>query len=143
MATLTQTAPALAAPAPARGIVDALLRTDRSYVSTILRLTLALVIFPHGAQKLLGWFGGYGFEGTMGYFTGTLGVPAPIALLVILGEVFMAHLPNGCFMNWSGDQAGEGFEYHLLVLGMTAALAWAGGGAASIDRWLHARLGRS
>ena len=111
-------------------------QTDRSATLFFQRLVLALVILPHGAQKLLGWFGGYGFDGTMGFFTGTLGIPAALAVLVILGEslgalglafgaftrlsafgvaatmlgaVFMAHAPNGFFMNWTGQQAGEGF----------------------------------
>ena len=127
----------------------------------VLRLALGIVMFPHGAQKLLGWFGGYGFEGTMGYFTGTLGVPAAVALLVILAEslgalalifgvagrfmalgiaavmsgaIFMAHAPNGFFMNWTGTQAGEGFEYHLLAIALAAVVALRGSGAYSIDR---------
>jgi len=141
--------------------------TDDSWAALIVRLTVGLVILPHGAQKLLGWFGGYGFSGTMSFFTGQLGIPAPIALLVIvaeslgalaliagfltrasalglvavmLGAVFMAHLPNGFFMNWFGTQSGEGFEYHLLVIGMTLALAVVGGGRFSVDGWLARRL---
>jgi putative oxidoreductase len=130
---------------------------------TVLRLTLAVVMFPHGAQKLLGWFGGYGFEGTMGFLTGGIGLPvvlaalvigieffAPIALAVgflsraaalgiaavMMGAVVTTHLPFGFFMNWSGAQGGEGFEFHLLVLGMAAALMIRGSGALSVDRWL-------
>ena len=131
----------------------------------LLRLTLALVLFPHGAQKLLGWFGGYGWSGTMGFLTGTIGVPsviaalvivieffAPIALLlglltrpaalgvvaVMVGAIATVHAPNGFFMNWSGAQAGEGFEYHLLVLGIAAALIVGGGGRGALDRKLFA-----
>ena len=144
------------------------LSTDDSWAGLIVRLTVGLVIFPHGAQKLFGWFGGNGFSGTMNFFTGQLGVPAPIALLVIiaeslgalalvagfltrasalglvavmLGAIFMAHLPNGFFMNWFGNQSGEGFEYHLLVIGMTLALAVVGAGRFSVDGWLARRLG--
>ncbi len=126
----------------------------------ILRLGLALVLFPHGAQKLLGWFGGYGWSGTMGFLTGKIGLPAPIAGLVILIEAFgpllllaglatrpvalgviavmlgaisTVHAPNGFFMNWTGAQAGEGFEYHLLVIAMVLALLVSGGGSLSAD----------
>lgn len=129
-------------------------------VATLLRITLGLVIFPHGAQKVLGWFGGHGFEGTMGFFTGTMGIPAVFAFLAILAEfagslgllaglltrvaafgiavtmavaIFMVHLSNGFFMNWGGTQKGEGFEYHLLVLGIAVAVMIRGAGAASVD----------
>lgn len=135
-------------------------RADASL--TILRLTLALVIFPHGAQKVFGWFGGYGYAGTQGYMA-SLGIPAAVATLailieflapvalvlglgtraaalgliaVMLGAVATVHLPNGFFMNWGGTQAGEGFEYHLLVIGMALALIAAGGGKWSLDRKL-------
>ncbi len=143
-------------------------RTDESTRNLWLRLVLAGVMAPHGAQKLLGWFGGYGFSNTMGFFTAKLGVPAPIALLVIVAEsfgalalaagfctraaaaglvavmagaVFLAHAPHGFFMNWAGNQAGEGFEYHLLVVGLAAVLAATGAGRASVDGWLARRLG--
>lgn len=142
-----------------------LIRTSDRPGLTILRLTLAVVIFPHGAQKMLGWFGGHGFEGTMAYFTGTVGLPwivgflvivaeffGPIALVlgllsrpaafgvacVMLGAVVTTHLPNGFFMNWSGQKAGEGFEYHLLVLGIALVLMLKGSGALSLDRKLAA-----
>jgi putative oxidoreductase len=144
-----------------------LIATDRSSASFVLRLVLALVMFPHGAQKVLGWFGGNGYSTTFGYFTGTLGVPAlftllvfaaellgPIGLLagafsrlaaaglvaVMTGAIFMAHLPNGFFMNWTGTQAGEGYEYHLLVIGISLALVIAGSGRWSFDRWLSRRV---
>ncbi|MFO0751879.1 MAG: DoxX family protein, partial [Thermodesulfovibrionales bacterium] len=121
---------------------------------------LGIVFFPHGAQKVLGWFGGGGFSGTMGFFTGTLGIPAVFALLAILSEflgslglltgfltriaafgiacnmvvaVFMLHLQNGFFMNWFGNQKGEGFEYHLLVVAITIVLMIRGGGRWSVD----------
>lgn len=139
---------------------EKLIRTDDDYAATLLRLTLALVMFPHGAQKVLGWWGGYGFSGTYEYFTTTAGLPALVAVLVILGEflgplglavgllsrvaatglaiimigaVFMVHAEHGFFMNWFGTQAGEGIEYHLLVLGLAAAIVIKGSGALSID----------
>jgi len=140
-----------------------LFETPDDYSATILRLALGLVIFPHGAQKLLGWFGGYGFSGTMNFFTETMGIPYVFALLAILAEslgavaliaglftrvaalgigatiaiaAMMVHLQNGFFMNWLGKQAGEGFEYHLLVVGMALALIISGGGKWSLDRLL-------
>ena len=145
-------------------------QTDRSATLFFQRLVLALVILPHGAQKLLGWFGGYGFEGTMGFFTGALGIPAALAVLVILGEslgalglafgaftrlsafgiaatmlgaVFMTHAPNGFFMNWTGQQPGEGFDYDLLALALALPLIVRGGGSLAVDSWIAQRLGRS
>lgn len=147
--------------------MKALLETDDKWTGLILRMTLGLVMFPHGAQKLLGWFGGFGFEGTMGFFTQKMGLPWLIALLVVLGESFgslalvagvltrfaaasqavimlgaitMVHWPYGFFMNWFGQQAGEGFEYHLLVIGIAAALLVTGGGKWSVDRELAKRF---
>jgi putative oxidoreductase len=140
--------------------------TDDAWSSLILRVMLGVVMFPHGAQKLLGWFGGFGFSGTMGFFTEKLGIPAVIAFLVIIGEslgslaliagfltrfvaaslaiimvgaIVLAHLSNGFFMNWSGKQAGEGFEFHLLVIAMGLALAVSGGGKGSVDRAIAAK----
>jgi len=138
-----------------------MLHTDNDYAALVIRLALGIVMFPHGAQKVLGWFGGYGFMGTMGFFTDTVGLPWIVALLVILAEflgsiglivgaltrlaafgigsvmvgaILLVHLPNGFFMNWAGNQAGEGFEYHLLAIGLALALILKGGGAWSIDR---------
>jgi len=139
-----------------------LMGTNNDVSLTLLRLVLGVVFFAHGAQKLLGWFGGYGFQGTMGFFE-HMGMPAPVAFLIIcteffgglglivglltriaalgigvemIGAIFMVHLPNGFFMNWYGNQKGEGFEYHLLVIAMAAALLLRGAGAFSADRAL-------
>jgi putative oxidoreductase len=128
---------------------------------------LGAVFFPHGAQKVLGWFGGYGFTGTMGFFTGMLHVPAVFAFLAIAAEfagalglllglgtrlaafgifanmavaVAMVHAPFGFFMNWSGQQKGEGFEYHLLASAIALALMLRGGGAFSVDSALDRKL---
>ena len=144
-----------------------LFATDETWGGLILRLTLGLVMFPHGAQKMLGWFGGFGFDGTMGFFTQKMGLPWIIALLVIIGEFFgslgllagvltrftaasfivimlgaivTTHLPVGFFMNWFGQQQGEGYEYHLLIIGISAALLAAGAGRWSLDRLIAARL---
>ena len=147
--------------------MKALFQTDDGWAGLILRITLGLVMFPHGAQKLLGLFGGYGFNGTMGFFTQKMGIPWLIALLVIIGESFgsiallaglltrftaaslglimlgaitMVHIPHGFFMNWSGQQQGEGFEYHLLVIGIATALLVTGGGRWSVDRMVMGRV---
>src|SRR5712691_6539327 len=141
-------------------MLRSLLVTDDSKATTILRLVLGIVFFAHGAQKLLGWFGGPGFSGSMGLFTGYLHIPAPLAALAIAAEFFgglglilgfltriaafgigavmlvaigMVHAPFGFFMNWTGAQKGEGFEYHLLALAMTAFLMIRGAGAFSVD----------
>jgi putative oxidoreductase len=155
---------------PRRGkiIMETLLKTDtRNSLLTIQRAALGLVMFPHGAQKLFGWFGGYGFDGTMKFFTDTLHVPAPVALLVILGEsigallliaglgtriaafgisaimlgaVLMAHANVGFFMNWYGSQPGEGFEYHILALALSIPILIAGGGRYALDTWVRERI---
>lgn len=130
---------------------------------TVLRIALALVMLPHGAQKLLGVFGGHGFTGTMQFFTTTMGIPYIFALMAVLAEsvgslgllfgvatrlcafgigvtiavaALMVHVQNGFFMNWFGTQAGEGFEYHLLAVGMALTLLIAGGGRWSVDSML-------
>lgn len=163
--TTTDTSIDSTAPIPVRAIASILLRTNDSTAPAILRLTLAAVMFPHGAQKLLGWFGGYGFGGTIGFFTGTMGIPWLLALGVILIEffapillvigagtrlaaiglgtvmataMFMVHAQHGFFMNWSGAQKGEGIEYFLLILGIAIALVLAGGGRWSVDRAIKA-----
>jgi putative oxidoreductase len=132
-----------------------------------LRVVLGIVIFPHGMQKLLGWFGGYGFKGTMGYFTGQAKLPWIVAFLVILGEAFgslglivglltplaalgigvimlgaawTVHRQNGFFMNWTGQQKGEGFEFHILAAGIALVLMIFGGGALSLDGLLFPRI---
>ncbi len=140
-------------------VIHALLATDRSLVLTILRITLGVVMLPHGLQKTLGWFGGYGFSGTMGGFVG-MGIPTFLAFLVIFAESagsialitgittriaafgvgatmlvagFM-HKANGFFANWSGQQKGEGFEFHILTIGIAIALMIGGAGRFSLDR---------
>ncbi len=136
-------------------------QTNNSMTALILRVILGLVIFPHGAQKLFGWFGGYGFSGTMSYFTDTVGLLGVIGFLVIilesvgaialiagmgtrilavsytflaLGIAFTAHIEHGFFMNWYGNQSGEGFEYFLLWIAMSISLILLGGGKYSVDR---------
>jgi putative oxidoreductase len=139
-----------------------IMNTSNDVAFTVLRLVLGVIFFAHGAQKLLGWFGGYGFQGTMGFFE-HMGMPAPVAFLIIcteffgglglivgllsriaalgigvemIGAIFLVHLPNGFFMNWAGTQKGEGFEYHLLAIAAAAVLLLRGSGAFSLDRTL-------
>ena len=139
-----------------------LLATNSENTTALLaRLALGIVVFPHGAQKLLGWFGGYGFDGTMGFLTGTAGLPSVIAFLVILieffgslflitgfatrvaaigilgnfiGVVVTSNLNNGFFMNWHAQaNKGEGLEYFILLFGLAVISLIAGGGRASTD----------
>lgn len=136
-------------------------QTDTDVSLLILRVLLGIVFFPHGMQKLFGWFGGYGFMGTMGFFTDQLGIPSILAFCAIMAEglgslglitglltrlsafgigvnmvvaTLMLHLQNGFFMNWSGQQAGEGYEYHILVVAISIPLLIRGGGLLSADR---------
>jgi putative oxidoreductase len=131
------------------------------------RIILGTVIAGHGAQKLLGWFGGYGFEGTMGFFTGVVGLPYILAFLIILAEsvgmialifglatrlvstslilimlgaIITTHAQFGFFMNWSGAQAGEGYEFHLLVIALSVVISLNGAGAYSLDAYVKSRL---
>ncbi len=137
-----------------------LMQTDDDTGMLIVRLALGIVMFPHGAQKLLGWFGGGGYAATMEGMT-KMGLPAAIVFLVIiceffgalslitgllgrlgafgilcvmLGAIFLVHLPNGFFMNWMGNQKGEGIEYHILAIGIALAVIIKGSGRLSIDR---------
>lgn len=139
-----------------------LLHTDDDRTLTFLRIVAGGVMLMHGAQKLLGWFGGGGIDGTLGMFH-QMGIPSPLGLLVIGTEFFgalalmagllervaalaivvdmivavaLVHIPNGFFMNWTGMQRGEGFEYHILLIGMTLPLLVRGAGAWSVDRTL-------
>lgn len=141
-------------------VVQTVLATEARFAPLVARLTLAVVLFPHGAQKVFGWFGGFGFAGTMDYFTGTLGIPYAFGLLAIIAEfagplalvagvltrvaafgvgvtmtvaMWTVHLQHGFFMNWFGTQAGEGIEFFLLAVGLSIALLLSGGGAYSID----------
>jgi putative oxidoreductase len=146
-----------------------LFKTNNSVAPLIARVTLGVVMFPHGAQKVLGWFGGYGFSGTMNFFTEQLHLAAPLAVLAILAEfagslglitgllsrvaalgigcnmvvaILMVHRANGFFMNWTGQQKGEGYEYHLLAIGLALIVLFYGAGRWSLDAWIARRSGR-
>ena len=133
-----------------------LFQTNDNFSYWVPRVMLGCVMFPHGAQKLLGWFGGFGFTNSMTYFTQTAGLPWAVIIgeslgsvglilgfftrlsafgliCIMLGAIITVHIPNGFFMNWFGKQAGEGFEYHLLVIGISIPLLISGGGKYSVD----------
>ena len=145
-----------------------LIKTNDSVGLTILRLLLGIVFLAHGSQKMLGLFGGSGFSATMRMFENGQHIPPVFAFLAIAAEFFggiglilgllsrvaafgifvnmvvaikTVHIHNGFFMNWSGKQAGEGYEYHLLVLGITAAIMIMGAGAFSLDRLIWHKRG--
>lgn len=150
-----------------------LFQTENDTSTTILRVVLGVVFFPHGMQKLTTMYGGYGFTGTMGWFTGSLHIASLFAFLAIMAEgvgwmglilglltrvaafgitvdmvvaVYLLHWKNGFFMNWlgamtsAGKPAGEGFEYHLLVIAIGIALMIRGGGKWSIDRAIAEKM---
>jgi uncharacterized membrane protein YphA (DoxX/SURF4 family) len=141
-------------------------RTSNDWTGLIMRLTLGFILFPHGAQKVFGWFGGPGFSKEMDMLTGTVHLPWIIAFLVIViefagslsfiagfasriwsiatiilfaGIIFSVHLQYGFFMNWFGSQQGEGFEYHLLIIGLSLATLVNGSGKYAADQFLLQR----
>ncbi len=140
-----------------------ILATTNDITLAVARLVLGIIFFLHGAQLTLGWFGGYGFSGTVHFFTSQLGIPAIFAVIAILAQflgglglivgllsriaafgiacvmlvaVVKVHLAVGFFMNWYGAQKGEGYEYHLLVLVLCLLIMVKDAGALSIDRIL-------
>lgn len=140
-----------------------LMSTTDDFTVTMLRVLLGVVFFAHGAQKALGWFGGFGFTGTMGFFTQKLNIPAPFAVLAIAAEflgglgllvgllsriaafgiacnmvvaVYLIHRHFGFFANWYGQQKGEGFEFHILAVAIALFIMIKGSGALSVDRAL-------
>jgi putative oxidoreductase len=141
-----------------------MLRTNRDWVITIVRIVLGVVFFAHGAQKALGWFGGAGLQSTVRVFREHLRIPAPLALLSIAAEflgglglivgllsrvaalgiavvmivaLVAAHWKFGFFMNWYGEKQGHGIEYHVLVLALAMAVIIKGAGAFSLDQVLY------
>jgi putative oxidoreductase len=144
-----------------------LIHTREDHLLTLLRLSLGLIFFAHGAQKVFGWWGGLGFDVAMNGFTQHMGIPSLFALLAITAEflgslgllfglltriaafgvtmvmivaTFLVHAQHGLFMNWSGTQAGEGFEFHLLAIAIGITLMARGAGAWSVDRLIEKGL---
>ncbi|HEY0066551.1 MAG TPA: DoxX family protein [Flavisolibacter sp.] len=144
-------------------------QTGNSYAPLALRALLALVLFPHGAQKMLGWFGGFGFEASMGYFTNVVGLPWIVGFMVIIIEFFgplalllgfatrlwslailgvmtgivLTTFTDYFFMNWFGTQKTEGAEFFLLAIGMSLSLVVSGAGRWSVDGWISRQKKRS
>ena len=143
-----------------------LMATTNDTLVTFARLVLGVIFFAHGAQKVLGWWGGFGYSGTMNAFTSMMHIPAPLAFLAIMAEflgglglllgllarvaafgigvnmlvaVLMIHRHVGFFMNWYGNQQGEGWEYHLLAIAMAVVIIVRGAGAYSIDAALTSK----
>jgi putative oxidoreductase len=148
-------------------ILDRFLDTTPEFHLTLCRLLLGGVMFAHSTQKLLGWFGGPGFMGTIEAFRDSLGLPLIVGVLVVfaefvgsiglilgflgraaaacivtvmVGAILLVHMEHGFFMNWFGRNSGEGFEYHLLAIGLAIPILARGSGAASIDQWLLRQL---
>lgn len=150
-------------PSQVRILSRCLLKTETHTSALIARVALGAVILPHGLQKTTGWFGGYGFTGTMNFFTETMGIPWVFAFAAVVAEslgafclivgclsrvaslaigitmmvaMLTTHIEYGFFMNWFGAQEGEGIEYFLLAMGLAAAVTISGGGRWSVDRLL-------
>jgi putative oxidoreductase len=148
-------------------LTRALFQTSESVSPLILRVLLGIVMFPHGAQKVLGWFGGAGFATTLASFSDKMHIPAIFAILAILTEflgpialflgfltrlaafaiafdmlvaALLVHVHSGFFMNWLGKQKGEGIEYDLLLWAIALALIIQGAGRFSLDREISAKF---
>ena len=144
-----------------------LLSTTSDLTLTLLRLVLGIIFFAHGAQLLLGWFGGFGYDASMHAFTQQLHIPTALAFAAIMAQflgglflifgilgrlaalgiaidmlvaVLLVHVPNGLFMNWYGTQKGEGFEFHILAIAIAIVLMMHGSGAASVDLDVSRRI---
>lgn len=142
-----------------------LFATSNDAILTLMRLVLGIVYFAHGAQLVLGWWGGPGFHNSMTMFTGGMHLPAVIALLPVLTPflgglgliagflariaafgiavdmivaVLLVHLRVGFFMNWFGNQKGEGYEFHLLAIALCILILFRGAGSFSVDRAIAA-----
>jgi putative oxidoreductase len=145
-----------------------LVSTNPDWLQTLIRITLGVVFFAHGSQKLLGWFGGPGLKETMRTMHESLGLPTPLALVAVATEflgglglmvgllsriaavgigvimlvaIFMVHGRNGLFLNWLGDRKGHGSEYHVLAIALAAEIVVRGSGAASLDRLVYRAIG--
>lgn len=150
-----------------RKAVRAFFATTNNSAPLIARVTLGAIMLPHGLQKTLGLFGGYGYAGTMGFFTETMHIPALFAFLAIAAEsagaaallaglasrlaafgiasvmavaIATSHIGYGFFMNWTGAQKGEGIEYHLLALGLALIVLIHGAGKASLDALIARKI---
>ncbi len=130
----------------------------------LLRIILGVVFFAHGAQKVFGWFGGYGLSGTVGYFKNVVHVPTLLAYLgpfvefvggialligvftkfaalgifiMMLVATLKVHLPMGFFLSGKGDGKGQGYEFSLTLAVISLVLVLLGGGFYSIDHLIY------
>lgn len=140
--------------------------STNDYSALVVRIVTGLVMLAHGVQKAFGWFGGFGFDGTMHFFTDTIGLPYVLGVLIIIGETAGAlalmagwltrinaasfiiimlgaiatmSWQHGFYMNWYGVQTGEGYELHLLMIALSLSLLLTGGGKLSVDHALRKR----
>ena len=145
-------------------MISNLFSTSPDWTLTAIRVTLGVVFFAHGAQKVFGWFGGTRLEGTLHMMHDHLHLPIPVAFLAVMSEflggaglivgllsrvaavgicvtmlsaIVMVHGRNGLFLNWFGDRKGHGIEYHLLAIALAIAIVVRGSGALSLDRLLY------
>jgi putative oxidoreductase len=150
-------------------MIESLIGTHADWTVGIARIVLGLIFFAHGAQKMLGWYGGPGLAKTMSMFTKHLHLPSAFAFLVIAGECFAGiglivglfsriaalvialmmvgaiatvHFRYGHFLNWFGSQEGHGIEYHLLAIALALVVVVKGAGAFSLDRLVHEHVWR-
>ncbi|HEU4471841.1 MAG TPA: DoxX family protein [Flavisolibacter sp.] len=146
-----------------------LIRTENNLNWFLLRVPLGIVMLAHGLQKAFGWFKGFGWKGSMDYFTGFVGLPywlgvvviliesagalllilglggrinAALMIIVMAGAFFVDHLSNGFFMNWGGQARGEGYEFDILFVSMALVLVINGSGKYSLDRLIMNRGGK-
>lgn len=134
---------------------------NKNSYALIARWAIAIVIFPHGAQKVLGWFGGAGLSNTIDFFSSALNIPVFLTIMVLFAEFLGAILLaiglytrlaalliafnflgvlftvigfDQFFMNWSSVEAQkEGLEYFILLFGLISIVLVSGGGKASLD----------
>lgn len=146
-------------------MIESLTGTHADWVVGIARILLGIIFFGHGAQKMLGWYGGPGLANSMRAFTEHLHLPSTLAFLVIAGELFSGiglivglfsriaalvialtmvgaiatvHFRFGLFLNWFGNQKGHGIEYHLMAIALALVVVVKGAGAFSLDRLVYA-----
>jgi len=143
---------------------EILASTNADWVVATARIVLGFIFFAHGAQKMLGWYGGPGLASSMRTFTEHLHLPSTLAFVVIAGEFFSGiglivglfsrvaalvialtmvgavitvHFRYGLFLNWFGDKEGHGYEYHLLAIALALVVIVKGAGAFSVDRLIY------
>jgi len=151
-------------------MIESLIGTHADWAVAIARIVLGIIFFGHGAQKMLGWYGGPGLSSSMHTFTEHLHLPSILAFLVIAGEFFSGiglivglfgriaalvialtmvgaiatvHFRFGLFLNWLGGQPGHGIEYHLLAIALALVVMVKGAGAFSLDRLVYEHISGS